>query len=186
MTGAFLLDVRNGCKCGGLYLCWRRTVGPNDFTRQDLTLSTETGAAPYSFANPAWVFKLAAGASWYKASLAGTHNFKFGFEWGDNYNPYIYQINQGINAVYNSGAAFYVIAYDTPFTEKTYFRDTSAYFQDAWTLKRRFTLVLGLRYDRFASFYPAQSTDPNLTFPDLFPPTKFAASGNLVAWNTVS
>ena len=69
-----------------------------------MTLSTETGAAPYAFANPAWVFKTSVGASYYKGSLAGTHNFKFGFEWGDSYNPYIYQINQGINAQYQNGA----------------------------------------------------------------------------------
>jgi hypothetical protein len=186
ITNNFLLDVRTGYNKEVFPLGYQHTVGPNDFARQDVTLSTETGAAPFAFANPAWVFKLAAGASWYKGSLAGTHNFKFGFEWGDNYNPYIYKINQGINAQYNNGAALDVIAFDTPFTEKTYFRDTSAYFQDSWTLKRRFTLNLGLRYDRFASFYPAQSTDPNLTFPDLFPATKFPASGNLVAWNSVS
>ena len=186
ITNNFLLDVRTGYNKEVFPLGYQHTVRPNDFTRQDVTLSTETGAAPFAFSNPAWVFKLAAGASWYKGSLAGTHNFKFGFEWGDNYNPYIYQINQGINAQYQSGAALDVVAFDTPFTEKTYFRDTSAYVQDAWTLKRRFTLNLGLRYDRFASFYPTQSTDPNLTFPDLFPPTKFAGSGNLVEWNTVS
>lgn len=186
ITNNFLLDVRVGYNKEVFPLGYQHTVGPNDFTRQDLTLSTETGAAPYAFSNPAWVFKTSVGASYYKGSLAGTHNFKFGFEWGDSYNPYIYQINQGINAQYQNGAALDVIAFDTPFTEKTYFRDTSAYFQDAWTLKRRFTLNLGLRYDRFASYYPAQSTDPNLTFPDLFPPTKFAASGNLIEWNNVS
>jgi hypothetical protein len=182
----FLLEVRAGYNKEVFPLGYQHTVGPNDFTRQDVTLSTETGAAPFAFSNPAWVFKTAVGASYYKGSLAGTHNFKFGFEWGNSYNPYIYQINQGINAQYNNGAALDVIAYDTPFTEKTYFRDTSAYFQDAWTLKRRFTLNLGLRYDRFVSYYPSQSTDPNLTFPDLFPPAKFAASGNLIEWNNVS
>ncbi len=186
ITNNFLLDVRAGYNKEVFPLGYQHTVGPNDFTRQDLTLSTETGAAPFAFSNPAWVFKTAVGASYYKGSLAGTHNFKFGFEWGDSYNPYIYQINQGINAQYQNGVPLDVIAYDTPFTEKTYFRDTSAYFQDAWTLKRRFTLNLGLRYDRFASYYPAQATDPNLTFPDLFPPTKFAASGNLIEWNNVS
>ena len=49
----------------------------------------------YAFSNPAWVFKTAAGASWYKGSLAGTHNFKFGFESGNNYNPYVISDQSG-------------------------------------------------------------------------------------------
>ena len=53
-------------------------------------------------------------------------------------------------------------------------------------MKRRLTLNLGVRYDRFTSYYPKQSTDPNLIFPDLFPPTEFPASGNLIEWNNVS
>ena len=60
------------------------------------------------------MFKTSVGASYYKGSLAGTHNFKFGFEWGDSYNPYIYQINQGINAQYQNGAAVEVMAFNTP------------------------------------------------------------------------
>ena len=186
ITNNFLLDARVGYNKEVFPLGYQHSVQPTDINKQDVVLSTETGAAPYAFANPAWLFKGAVGASWYKGSLAGTHNFKFGFEAGDNYNPYVYNINEGINALYQNGKPFEVIAYDTPFTEKTYFRDTSAYVQDAWTIRRRLTLNLGLRYDRFTSYYPAQSSSPNLTFPNLFPPQHFAASGNLVDWNNVS
>ena len=186
LTNNLLFDFRIGYNKLVFPLGYQPGVGPTAFTRQDVSLSTETGAAPYAFVNPSWVLKLAASASWYKGSLAGTHNFKFGFEWGDNYNPYLYSINLGINAQYSNGTPLDVVAYDTPFTEKDYFHDTSAYFQDAWTIKQRLTLNLGLRYDRFISYYPAQATSPNLTFPQLFPPTKYPASGNLVDWNNVS
>ena len=188
ITNNFLLDVRTGYNKEVFPLGYQHSVTVNDFNRQDLINQTETGAAPNAFSNPAWVFKIAAGAALYKGSLAGSHNFKFGFEWGDNYNPYIYQVNQGINALYKAGKPFEVIAYNTPLTVKDYFRDTSAYVQDAWTLKRRITLNLGLRYDRFITYYPAQPSSPNLTFPTLFPPTtaQSTASGNLVTWNNVS
>lgn len=186
ITNNLIFDFRTGYNKEVFPLNYEPGVTPADITLQDVTLSTEKGAAPFSFANPAWVFKLAAGASWYKASLAGTHNFKFGFEWGDNYNPYIYSINQGINAQFSNGVPLDVVAFDTPFTEKTYFHDTGAYLQDAWTIRQRLTLNLGLRYDRFTSFYPRQSTASNLTFPDLFPPTTYPASGNIIDWNNVS
>jgi hypothetical protein len=189
ITNNFLLDVRAGYNKEVFPLGYQHSVAASDINRQDTVLSTETGAAPYASNNPAWVFKTSVGASWYKGSLAGSHNFKFGAEFGDSYNPYVYQINQGINAQYANGQALDVIAYDTPFTEKTYFRDSSAYVQDAWTVRKRLTLNLGIRYDRFTSYYPRQAPSPNLTFPDLFPAPPggaFPASGNLIDWNNIS
>jgi len=44
-----------------------------------------------------------------------------------------------------------------------------------------------MRYDRFTTYYPAQTTSTNITFPQLFQAGHtFPASGNLVDWNTVS
>src|SRR5579859_1891975 len=189
VTNNFLLDFRVG---------WNKIIFPLSYqpnstglNLQDIGFSTEAGAAPFEFQNPAWVLKWSAGGSWYKPNWHGSHNFQFGFEWGDSYNSYIYQVNQGINAIFNGGSQpfstpFQVVAYNTPTTQKNYFRDTSFYLQDTWTLTRRLTLNLGMRYDRFITYYPAQKTDPNLTFPQLFKVSNFPASGNLVDWNTVS
>src|SRR5258708_40117041 len=55
------------------------------------------------------------------------------------------------------------------------------------TISRRLQLNFGMRYDRFTTYYPAQTTDSNLTFPQLFKAGfTFPASGDLVDWNTVS
>jgi Carboxypeptidase regulatory-like domain/TonB dependent receptor len=186
LSNNLLLDVRVGYNKEVFPLGYQPGVSATAFTRQDVTLSTESGAAPFSFVNPSWVYKNSAAVSWYKATRAGAHNLKVGFEWGDSLNPYVYSINQGINAQYSNGQPLDVIAFDTPFTEKDYLHDTSFYVQDAWTLKQRLTLNLGLRFDRLVSFYPKQSTSSNLTFPQLFPPTTFSASGNLIDWNNVS
>jgi hypothetical protein len=193
ITNNFLLDFRVG---------WNKIIFPLSYqtnstglNMQDIGYSTESGAAPYEFQNPAWVLKWSASGSWYKGNWHGAHNFQFGFEWGDNYNSYIYNVNQGINAIYNSNPStqpvfsqpFQVVAYNTPTTQKNYFRDTSFYLQDTWTIKRRLTLNLGMRYDRFTTYYPQQTTNTNLTFPQLFQADHtFPASGNLVDWNTVS
>ncbi|HYL63820.1 MAG TPA: TonB-dependent receptor [Candidatus Methylomirabilis sp.] len=191
ITNNLLLDFRIG---------WNKIIFPLSYQSdstglnlQDIGTSTESGAAPYQFQNPAWVLKWSASGSWYKPTWGGNHNFQFGFEWGDNYNSYIYKVSQGINAIFNSPGPqsfttpFQVVAYNTPATQKNYFRDTSLYLQDTWNLTRRFTLNLGMRYDRFTTYYPQQITSSNLTFPQLFKAgATFPASGNLVDWNTVS
>jgi hypothetical protein len=186
VTSNLLFDFRIGYNKEVFPLSYQPSVGPNDFNHQDVGLSTETGAAPYAFANPAWVLQYSASGSYYRGNLLGTHNLKFGFEAGKAYNSYIYTVSQGINAIYNSGAAFQVTAYNTPTTQKNYFNDASFYVQDTWTVKRRITLDLGLRFDHFATYYPKQTTGSDITFPQLFPVASFAASGNLVDWNTVS
>jgi outer membrane receptor protein involved in Fe transport len=186
ITNNLLIDVRAGYNKEVFPLGPQPEVQASDFNHTDRVTGAISGAAQSYFSNPAWVFKIAAGASLYKGSLAGTHNFKFGFEWGDNYNPYIQYVNQGINAFYDNGVPVQVTAFNTPFTAKSYFRDTSAYAQDTWTIRRRFTLNLGLRYDRFVGYYPTETSSPNLVFPDLFEPTTYPASGNIVTWNNVS
>ena len=191
ITNNFLLDFRVG---------WNKITFPlgyqSDSTGlnlQDQGTSTESGAAPYQFINPAWVLKWTAGGSYYKGNWGGSHNFQFGFEWGKSYNSYIYGVSQGINAIFQSPGPqsfttpFEVVAYNSPTTQKNYFRDTSFYLQDTWNLKHHLTLNLGMRYDRFTTYYPAQTTSANLTFPQLFQASHtFPASGNLVDWNTVS
>jgi len=184
VSNTLLLDFRVGWNKITFPLGYQS--GATGLNVQDVANGTETGAAPYEFINPAWVLKWSAGGSWYKGNFGGAHNFQFGFEWGKSYNSYIYKVNQGINVLLNGGNAYEVLAYNTPTTQKNYFRDTSFYLQDTWTLRRHLTLNLGFRYDRFNTYYPAQQSDANETFPDLFPITTYSASGKLVDWNTVS
>jgi hypothetical protein len=152
--------------------------------RQDVTLSTETGAPPYSFVNPASVLAFAEGASWYNGHLwGGSHNFKFGVDTSTNHNGYNYTVDQGINAIYNDGTPIEVYAYNTPVDVRSIYHETAAYAQDSVTLKRKLTLNLGVRYDHFNTFYPSQ-TSPAASFPALFPQRTFAQSPNIATWNT--
>jgi hypothetical protein len=189
VSNNLLLDFRIG---------WNKIVFPLSYqpnstglNLQDVGLSVESGAAPNETINPAWVLRWSASGSWYKGNWGGSHNFQFGFEWGKAYSAYIAKVNQGIDVQFNSASVpfttpFQVVAFNTPTNQKNYFRDTSFYVQDTWN-RRRFTLNLGLRFDRFTTYYPQQTTDPNLLFPTLFQAGHtFPASGNLVNWNTVS
>jgi len=186
VTSNLFLDFRVGWNKIVFPLSYQPGVTTSTLNVQDIANSTEAGAAPYEFANPAWVLKWSASGSWYKGNFGGSHNFQFGLESGKSYNSYIYNVNQGINVILNGGKPDQVLAYDTPTTQKNYFGATSFYLQDTWKLKPRLTLNLGMRYDHFNTYYPAQKSNPNETFPQLFPIQSYTASGNLVHWNNVS
>lgn len=152
--------------------------------RQDSTLSTESGAPPYSFVNPASVLSFAEGVSYYNGHLLGaSHTWKFGVDTSTNRNGYNYTADLGINALYNNGTPVEVLAWNTPVDVRSIYHETAAYAQDSVTIKRHLTLNLGLRYDHFNTFYPKQSSPP-ATFPRLFPQRTFAQSPNITTWNT--
>jgi len=121
VTNNLLLDFRVGWNKIVFPLSYQSGVTPDHVNVQDIANSTETGAAPYQFANPAWVLKWSAGGSWYKGNFHGTHNIQFGFEWGKSYNSYIYNVNQGINVQFNGGVPSKVLAFNTPTTQRIIF-----------------------------------------------------------------
>jgi len=180
----FLFDTRFGYLHQVFPLGNQSGTPDTALNRQDVTLSTETGAPPYSFVNPASVFSFAEGASYYNGHLwGGSHTFKFGIDTSINRNGYNYTVDQGINALYNDNKPIEVIAYNTPVNVRSIYHETAAYAQDSVTVKRKLTLNLGVRYDHFNTFYPAQNS-PAATFPDLFPQRTFTQSPNIATWNT--
>ncbi len=180
----FVFDTRFGFMHQIFPLGPEPGTNATDINRQDVTLSTETGAAPYYFVNPAHVLAFTETVSLYKNDLFGApHNFKFGVDSSTNYNEYDYNVNQGINAVFNNGVPIQVVAYNTPDVQKNIYHETAAYAQDSVTLKRKLTLNLGIRYDHFVTFNPTQVSPPAF-FPTLFTTRTFPQSKNYVNWNT--
>jgi len=188
ITNNLLADFRFGYNKEVFPLNYAPGTPPTAINAQDVTLSTETGAAPYAFVNAAWVRKFSAAVSYYKGGWGGTHNLKAGFEIGSALNPYVYTMNQGIQEQFNGGPThpLDVLVYNAPLTVKTYMNDASLFVQDAWTIKRSLTLNLGVRYDRFTTHFPAQSIAQSPFWPSVFPAQQFAASGNIADWNNVS
>jgi len=188
ITNNLIADFRFGWNKEVFPLNYEPGTPPTAINVQDVTLSTETGAAPFAFVNAAWVRKFSAAVSYYKGGWGGTHNVKAGFEIGSALNPYVYTMNQGIQEQFNGGPThpLDVLVYNAPLTVKTYMNDASVYIQDAWTVKRRLTLNLGVRYDRFTTYYPAQSIAQSPFWPTVFPAQQFPASGNIADWNNVS
>ena len=157
--------------------------GTTTFSRVDYVRQTVTGAPLFTFLNPAQVLSFASSASYYRGNLAGDHNFKFGIEASTNRNAYFYDANQGINAIYVDGVPSQVVAYNFPLRQHSTYHETAIYGQDAWTIGSRLTLNLGLRFQHFRTFNPAQ-TSPAAYFPVNFPDRSFPQSKDLANWNT--
>ena len=100
--------------------------------------------------------------SWYKSDLlAGNHEFKAGFDHllssindaRDSRRSGNYQLQ------FNNGAPFQIATFNYPVSPQNKENYLGVYAQDAWTIARRLTLSLGVRYSRENAYVPAQCRD---------------------------
>lgn len=112
--------------------------------------------------------------SWYRPELfLGNHDFRVGVDYMPN-RGYRGNVTRESGAnyrlIFNNRAATQIQAYNYPTQPDQHVRYLGIYGQDAWTLGRRLTLNLGLRYGHDNAFIPAACRGPadapsNLVFP---------------------
>ncbi len=158
-------------------------VSPTTLSVADVSLSTLSGAAQSAALDITGSTRAAANISYFKGNFKGTHNLRAGYDFDYSSKQDLTVINGNIDVYYNNGAPFEVYAYDTPLDAKSSFREGAAFVQDTWTLNRRFTVTVGVRYENFVTWLPAQASPP-AGFPTLFPNRTFTRQPNSVDWNT--
>ncbi len=100
--------------------------------------------------------------SYYKPDLLkGNHEFKLGFDhlyssFNDGYGAIGENNQNGYQLVFNNGAPFQLNTRNTPAKGLNYSKYFGIYGQDSWTLARRLTLNLGLRFDHESAYAPDQ------------------------------
>ena len=100
--------------------------------------------------------------SYYKPDLLkGNHEFKLGFDhlytsFNDGYGAIGENNEFGYQLVFNNGAPFQLNTRNTPAKGLNYSKYFGIYGQDSWTLARRVTLNLGLRFDHESAYAPDQ------------------------------
>ena len=106
----------------------------------------------------------------YRASVSyvtGTHAFKFGF--GDTHSSRSAEVrDDDVHVVYrfNNGIPNQITEKATPYTRKENIgADMGIYAQDRWTI-RQLTLNVGVRFDYFSDYFPAQHLGPGLLVPN--------------------
>jgi len=92
-------------------------------------------------------------------SGAGNHNFKAGYGWIYEAQPYTYKgTKDQVILYYNGGfkTPAYIETFDSPFVAENALRQHWTFINDTWNAGKKLTLNLGFRYDRYQPYYPEQ------------------------------
>jgi hypothetical protein len=152
-----VFEVKTGLVQIVFPLRYQKDVKPTDLSRNDLINSTRTGAAPYSFEDPSYRAELDATISLMR-SWGGLHNLKIGEQFSRQSLLYRYRVNGDINLNYENDIPRSITIYNTPIDQYNYLNTLGVFAQDSWTVKRRLTMNLGLRYESVVGSIPVQKS----------------------------
>src|SRR3954469_17498450 len=148
---------------------------------EDATLNTSANAAQRHEAQPNSRYQFDNTVS-QSVSGMGDNLLKAGVQFGRLSYESDYEVQNNIFLLYSNGNPTSVREWNTPTVSKNVDKMLGLFVQDAWTVGRKLTLNLGLRYDHNAAILPEQS-NPQRTFvgPQSIAETTVARQ-NLFVW----
>lgn len=146
------LEVR----AGRYFYSWRNRSKSDSPRIEDVATGIVSGGDRF-FDNDRGRPQVLSSLSYFKDGWGGSHTFKVGGEWMDEW---FYDIQGGypgdVLHNYRNGTPFEVFLYETPNTSRYGLRTGSVFVQDTWATGKRVTLNLGLRFDRYRNYLPEQ------------------------------
>ena len=124
----------------------------------------------------------------FKDGWAGSHNFKIGGELFGESTEYkrgfggVGNVPGDVLHILRNGVPSEVLLFQSPVDSFDGLSTLGLYVTDTWRASSKLTLSLGLRFDRYRSYLPAQVGPPTSTF-NPNPQVTFAAIDNLLTWN---
>jgi hypothetical protein len=151
---------------------------------EDATLNKSDFAAQRHEEQPNSRLQFDNTVSYAMQALGGDHLFKSGVQFARLYFESRYDVQNNMYLLYSNARATSVREYNTPTTSKNIDRVLGLFVQDAWSVGRKLTLNLGLRFDHNTGELPDQS-NPQRQF--VGPQTLSSStpiSQNLFVWRT--
>lgn len=135
------------------------TDKPSSF---DIVTLYRWGAHQNSGNRNAWLRRHSKGIlTWYQPDRFGNHNLKLGFDHlYSNTDTWTASRSSGNYILeFSNGSPFQLVALNNPTRPKNRSTYLGVYAQDAWTIARRLTLDLGIRFERDNGYVPQQCRD---------------------------
>jgi hypothetical protein len=128
--------------------------------------------------------------SYFKDGWAGTHDFKFGYDWKRDRRMFTRPQPFDIHYRDLRGATNELELYNSPNTSINDVVYNAGFISDTWKVNNRLTLNLGLRLEHYVDSFPEQVMTPNghpqlANWPADFNPVERARYMNLIAPRTV-
>ncbi len=162
---------------------YQKDVKPGTIAVQDTTLNTSKYARPGGATlNFTWHTRGSQNVSYFKGGLlGGAHNFRGGYEYGRTSNGNQVNIYGDMTVRLDNGRPRDVLLYNSPVKSVERTHETNMFFQDSYVI-RRFTINGGVRFDRFLTYLPPQSSPAG----SWTPARSYPRSKNFVNWNNLS
>ncbi len=143
---------------------YQADIVPGAVSVYDSGTATVYNAAQYNYINPCFRLAVDTSASYSTSAWGGTHSFRVGLQYShDGFNQR-YTANGDLQGTLINGVPTTALLYNTPLNQQKNNMDiTGVYVEDNWTIKRRLTINLGLRFEYMYGSIPAQ-TSPAGTF----------------------
>lgn len=179
---AFTDNLFVEARVGNWWSKWTNAPMSDDYRYEDIVTAVVSGHAhgwDETRARP----QVLGSMNYFKTGWGGSHNIKVG---GELARESIREDEKGylgnIAMLLRSGRPDQVMLFDGPNTNDGGLWHRAVYVTDTWHVGRRLTLNLGLRYDGFRSFLPAQEHRAEPANPTAI---QFQSVPNLVTWNHV-
>ena len=175
---------------GQFHYLWPNKRNSQAPSYQDISTNIVTGGNQDGWYRDITRNQILGSMNYFKDGWGGNHNFKFGGEFfNERYDDLRGQDNLGqvpgdVLMVLSNGLPREVILFQSPSASLNGLRTTGLYAQDTWRSTTRLTFTLGVVYDRYQSYLPAQTGPPV----GPFNPTQvsFPAVDNLSTWNVTA
>jgi hypothetical protein len=172
---------------GQFHYLWPNTRNSSAPAYEDLSTNIVSGGNQDGWFRDITRNQVLGSLSYFKDNWAGSHNIKVGGEFfNERFDDLrgqggLGQVPGDVLMVLKNGAPSEVLLFQSPSSSLNGLWTTGLYASDLWRVGSRLTLSLGVVFDRYRSYLPAQTGPPVGPFNPT--QTNFPAVNNLITWN---